>query len=443
MAGTISLSGLGVGSGLDTNGIVDALVGVERQGEQPLKDKLTATNASISNLSSVSSLLSKLKSASDALDTVSEVGSFKATSSSTALVASATGLASPGKYSIKINKLAQEQRSYSNTLAGSGVALGQSGTLTLAIGSSSNDIAIASTDTLDDVMNKINASGLRVSASSFYDGSAYRIQLRGLDTGAANAVSITETGTTFGFNANAANGQAAQDAEVEIDKFKVTSATNQITGAIRGVTLALTATTTDTVTVGVDNDPTALQTKLSTLVDAYNAVTNKLKALGGSSSAKPQDELLAGDSILRSIRSRISSALQTTNGTGTYNSLGSIGLSLDRSGLLTFDTAKFGKAMTADPSSVTSLLAGTDSIAAGGLMAGVSSAVDLFTRTGTGILATRTDAFKTQTKTIQDRIDATEARINRYADQLRKQFTAMDSQVAAYNAQTSYLTKLG
>jgi flagellar hook-associated protein 2 len=444
MAGTISLTGLGIGSGLDTGALVDALVGVERQGESVIQSKLTATNSSVSNLSSVSSLLSKLKAASDALDTTADVGSYKATSSNAAIVASASGLATSGKYSIKVDKLAKEQRTYSNSIASVGTALGQAGTLKLGIGSgATTDIAIVATDTIDDVMTKINAAGLRVSASSFYDGTAYRIQLRGQDTGAANNLNITETGTTFGFGVAANTVQQAQDAQIQLDGFTVKSATNQVTGAIRGVTLALTAESTDAITIAVDNDPSALKTKLTAMVDSYNAVVAKVKDLSGSSSAAPKDALLAGESILRSLRSRLTGALQTvTSNGGNYNTLGSIGLSLDKTGKLSLDGTKFDTAMSSDANGVSKLLAGTDG-GAQGVMDVMSSAVDLFTRSGTGLINSRSDAFTTQAKNLQKRIDAEETRINRYADMLRKQFTSMDTQVAAYNTQASYLSRIG
>ncbi|HYQ16330.1 MAG TPA: flagellar filament capping protein FliD [Polyangiaceae bacterium] len=429
---------------MDTESIVTALVGVERQGQQTIQTKLTATNSSISNLSSVSSLLSKLKAASDALDSTSKVGSFKASSSNAAVVASANGLATSGKYSLVVNQLAKEQRTYSNSIASVGTALNQTGTLKLGVGSGdAKDISIAGTDTIDDVIGKINSAGLRVTASSFYDGSSYRIQLRGSDTGAANALSITEVGTSFGFDVAENTVQSAQDAQVKLDGFTIKSSTNQITGAIRGVTLALTNTSTDPVNVTVDNDPDSLKTKLNALADAYNAVITKVKDLSGTSSAAPKDALLAGDSTLRSITTRISSALQTvTSGNGAYSTLGSTGLSIDRSGKLVFDSAKFDKAMSTDPASVTKMLAGVDN-GAQGVMDAVSSAVDAFSRTGTGLLAMRSDALTATTKTLQSRIDSEETRINRYADQLRKQFTQMDTQVAAYKSQSSYLTSAG
>jgi flagellar hook-associated protein 2 len=442
MAGTISFGG--IGSGMDTEGIVTALVGVEREGQKALQSKLTATNSSVSNLSSVSSLLSKLKAASDALDTTAEVGSYKATSSNAAIVASASGLATPGKYSFTVDKLAKEQRTYSNTIASVGTALNQGGTLRLGAGTTAvTDIAISSSDTIDDVIGKINSAGQRVTASSFYDGQSYRIQLRGQDTGAANALSITEIGTSFGFDVAANTVQNAQDAEVKLDGFTIKSATNQVTGAIRGVTLALTNTSTDPINVTIDNDPDSLKTKLNTLVDTYNQVISKVKELGGTTSVKPKDSLLAGDSTLRSITTRLSSALQTViGGSSAYKTLGSVGLSIDRSGKLSLDSTKFDKAVAADSAGVTKLLSGVDG-GAQGVMDIVSSAVDDFTRLGTGRLVTRSDALSSTTKRLQSRIDNEESRINRYADKLRKQFTQMDQQVATYKSQSTYLTSAG
>lgn len=442
MAGTISFGG--IGSGMDTEGIVTALVGVERQGQDALKTKLTQTNSSVSNLSSVSSLLSKLKAASDALDTAAEVGSFKASSSGAAIVASASGLAAPGKYTFTVDKLATEQRTYSNTIASVGTPLNQEGTLRLGVGDGApTDIAVSATDTIDDVIGKINAAGQRVTASAFYDGQSFRILLRGQDTGAANGFSVTELGTSFGFDVAANTVQQAQDAEIKLDTFTIKSATNQVTGAIRGVTLALTNTSTEPITVSVDSDADSLKTKVNTLVEAYNAVISKVKDLSGTSGAKAKDPMLAGDSTLRAIVSRLSSSLQTViGGAGNYNSLGSIGLSVDRSGRLSLDAGKFDKALAADAASVTKLFAGVDG-GAQGVMDVVSSAVDDFTRLGTGRLVTRSEALTAAAKRFQTRIDNEETRINRYAEQLRKQFTQMDTQVAAYQNQINYLLSAG
>lgn len=437
MVGTITFGG--IGSGMDTESIVSALVKVERTGQSALSSKLDATNSAVSTLSSISSLLSKLKSAADALDTTSEVGSYKATSSGNGIAVSANGLATPGKYSIKVEKLAKEQRTYSNTIASATTALGQSGTLTLAVGAGTpKNISIAAGDKLDDIVGKINSAGLRVTASSFFDGTNYRIQLRGQDTGAANAISITETGTTLGFNASGNTKQAAQDAEITLDSFTVKSATNQVSGAIPGVTLALAAETPEALSVTIDSDPEGLKTKVKALVDAYNAVITKVKETAGSGGIKAQDEVLAGDSTLRSLVSRVSRALQTDiGGTGAYKTLGSVGISLDRFGKLSLDSTKLDKALAADAAGVSKLLAGTD--AAKGVMDTVSEIADAFTARDKGLLTIKSNALGDQTRRLQTRIDREEVRINRYAELLRKQFTQMDTAVAGWNAQGNYL----
>src|SRR5262245_54750565 len=126
MAGTISFGG--IGSGLDTEGIVTGLVSASSGQLNQLKSRIKATESSVTNLSNLGTLLSKLKSAADALDTSSEVGSYKASSSSTAIVASASAAATPGSYSITVNDLATETRAYSGTFASETADLGLNGT---------------------------------------------------------------------------------------------------------------------------------------------------------------------------------------------------------------------------------------------------------------------------------------------------------------------------
>jgi flagellar hook-associated protein 2 len=167
-----------------------------------------------------------------------------------------------------------------------------------------------------------------------------------------------------------------------------------------------------------------------------------VKELAGNGTVKAKDPNLAGDSTLRSIASRLTSALQTIgSGTSAYKTLGSVGLAVDRSGKLSLDSTKFDKAIAADAAGVSKLLAGTDATAAGGVMSIVSNAVDVFTKSGTGLMAGRSDALTATTKRLQSRIDREEIRINRFAEQLRKQFTTMDTTVAAWNAQSTYLSQ--
>lgn len=430
---------------MDTEGIVTGLVSASSGTLNTLKSRASETNSAISTLSNISSLLSNLQKSVSALADSSGVGGYAATSSGTQVAVSATGNASPGAYSVEVTALAKEQRNYSTTFASSSSALNQSGTLTLQVGSATGvDIAVDTTDTLDSIAAKINSSGARVSASIFNDGTNYRLQVRGLDTGAANAVTFTEGALNLGFNAQGSKVQSAQDASLKIDGFTVTRPSNQIVGAIQGVTLALTQETTAPVTVRVASDPSALQTKLQAVVDSYNAVMNKIHASAGYGTTKATNSVLSGDSALRSVTQRLANAVLTNvSGNGKYSTLGSIGLATTRDGLMTLDSAKLTTALQADTAGVTKLLAGSGT--GSGSTAGVMDVLNDLAKSltgSTGTLTTRQDALNARTKSLTDQANREQDRLDRYAEALRKQFTSMDGAVASNNALSTYLSKI-
>lgn len=438
MAGTISFGG--IGSGMDTEGIVTGLVQASRGTADALKTRAKEADTAVSTLSNISSLLSTFKKSVDALATVREVGSYKASSSSTAIAISANGTALPSTYKVNVTALAKEQRNYTSTYASNAAALGQSGTLDIQVGAAvAKSVTIDADDTLDEVANKINASGARVSASTFYDGSTYRLQIRGLDTGAANAVTYGQNGVDFGLNLPASRYQQATNAAVTIDDIPVSSATNQIVGAIQGVTLALTEETTAPITVKVEQDPKGLETKLKSVVDSYNAIVSKIHETAGFGTVKGTSPVLSGDSALRSINARMSNAiLSSVTGAGTHDSLADLGVSLARDGKLSLDATKLSNALTADPSSVAAVLAGPGT--SDGAMDVLSDLVEGFTQSSNGALALRKDALEKRSKSLKTQMDREEDRLARYGDSLRKQFTSMDTTVAGYNSQYSYLS---
>lgn len=430
----------GVGSGIDTESIVSGLLTASKGPIQRAQLQQSQTKAAVSSVSDVGSLLSKLKDALNALDTAPEVGSFKASSDNKAVAVSASGAARPGSFKINVTQLASAYKAYTNTLGvtQSNQALNQAGTLSLAIGTKTAEIAIGAGDTLDNVIGKVNSSGLRVSASSFFDGTSFRMQLRGLDTGLENDVSVVENGTTLGFASNVKS--TGLDAELTVDDFRVTSKSNQVQGAIAGVTLALTdKTTAGAATLTVDSDPDAFTTKLNNLVTAYNAVVNKVHTEAGFGSLKATNPTLSGDSALRAVTTKLNSVLTQQVGTGKFRTLGSIGVELNNNGTLKLNSAKLGAALTADPDAITKVLAGDDG--------GVKGIADLMFSATTDLLAdkgaisARQDGLAARQRSLDSRVELEQKRLDRLEEQLRKQFTQMDGTVAANNAQLNFLQR--
>ncbi|HEY5959326.1 MAG TPA: flagellar filament capping protein FliD, partial [Polyangiaceae bacterium] len=235
--------------------------------------------------------------------------------------------------------------------------------------------------------------------------------------------------------------QQAQSAHLVIDGFDVYSKTNQVVGAVPGVTLTAAKETTAAATLDVTTDPSEMKTKIQAVVSAYNAVVAKVQATAGYGTTKASNAMLAGDSTLRTLTSKMSSAIMTVVGTGSkYETLNSLGVNLNRDGTLAFDESKLTKALATDPDGVMKVLAGTAS--GDGVMDVMSHVVDLFNRTGDGLLTNKRTTLDGNVKRMQDRISSEQDRLDNYRAQLEKQFQAMDDAVTASNTTSAYLNKI-
>jgi flagellar hook-associated protein 2 len=434
-----------IGSGIDVASLIQGLVTADSGNLTRMQTQSTNAKSASSTLSGVGTALSSLRTAAQAISSMQNVASFSATSSDTnTIVASALGSAQPGTYTVNVVSTAAEQRTYSASFASNGDALGQEGDLSIGIGTAHTTIQVAATDSLAGIAAKINASQdadgntMRVQASVFYDGSAYRLQVRGLDTGSANQMTFTEDGTSLDLNGTgqtATSGktaQSARDAVVVVDGFTVTRSTNQIDGIVPGVTLAVKQPTTSPISITVAPDPATLSTKVLAVVTAYNSVVNQMHSVAGYGGTKATVAALAGDSALRSIAQQLSRTISSSQlGQGSMATLGQIGLQQTKDGLLQIDSAKLQSALSKDPASVQRLLGRAQGATSGGAMANLADTIDRLTALGTGMLTTRQKYFTDQAKKLDTDATKEQDRLNDYAARLQKQFTTMNTAVAA------------
>ncbi len=440
MAGTISLTGLG--SGMDTAGMIDALVEASSVTKNVLASRVRTAEAAATTISDISSLLAKFKTAVDALSDPDKVASYAVSSSDeTTISASVTGAATEGKYSVEVSKLAETYRAYSDPVANLDEQLGISGPMTIQIGTGDAlDIEINPTDSLSDVVTAINGSGLRIRATTVYDGSQYRLQLRGLDAGDENAVTVTNA--TLGLDLEANLKQQAQSAQLTIDGFSVTSTSNSIAGMIPGVTLNLSAETTSPITIETRSDPTSLVTKLEEVVSSYNAVIAKVHTVAGYGSTKASNSELAGDQTLRQLTTQMSRTLSQTldSGNESYQTLRSLGIEQNRDGTLSLDSSTLSAALAEDPNAVSAILSGEGT--SDGIMDLLSQMSERFTTGKEALLVTRKSTFEARAERYETRIEREEDRLASYRERLEAAFGSMETLISGHNATMDYLTAL-
>jgi flagellar hook-associated protein 2 len=445
MTNSINLAALGLG-GIDTTSLVSSLVSIQQQPLTQLTTEQQNLQSAQTTISGFSTTLSALKSAATALADPASFSSMKATSSDPSVVATASATAPSGQWSVSVSAIAQEQRTLSTGFTSSTTALGLSGNLGIALGGgASQSIAISPTDTLSDITGKIASSGLRVQSSLVYDGSNYHVLVTGLDTGKANAITFDESGLTgspsLGLSQLASTIQNAQDASVSVGGISVTSATNQISNAIPGVTFAVTQPTTSPVTIQIASDPTTMEQNVQAFVTAYNAAVSSGHTAAGFGTQTASNSLLQGDQTIGSSLDQLGSLIgEAVPGTsGVYTTLGSVGIDLNTDGTLTLDSAKLSSAIAADPTSVQRLFVTDASNGSQGVMGAIGSAIDAMTVGSSSPIQAELNAFSSHNQDLTNEIGNLQQQSTDYQKQLQNTFAQMNATLAAYKTMAASL----
>ena len=231
----------------------------------------------------------------------------------------------------------------------------------------------------------------------------------------------------------------------------MTSKNNTLTNNVPGVTINLLATTTTNyglgtetkspLTMSVSEDVTPAVKNVQDFVTAYNALSASLADLTKYDSATKTASLFQGDSAVLGLQSVLRSMVgSTSTGSSTYARLSDVGLELQKDGSLTLNTSKLSTAAN-NGTELQKLFTTNNSNAltngfgvkfrdlAHGVLATGGSVVNKAAALQ-GVLSRNTAA---QTK-VNDRAASFEAR-------LRKQYSALDAQMASLTALNAYVSQ--
>lgn len=389
MPGSSNISGLS--SGIDWNTIVDQLMAVEQNKVTLLQVRQQNELARQDALNSISSSLSTLRTdainmadASKFFSYTTTLASSSTTSADSLLSVQTSSSASAGTHTVIVQQLAQAQKTGSGAAVAdsTGTAVSSETTVLGISGSFSvagQTVNVAATDSLKNIRDNINqlntgSSATGVTASILKVGTSdYRLILTADDTG-ATGFTLTGadldtaspgglSGLNLGSTANLRQTlQAAADAQVQIDGYTVTRSSNTIDDAITGLTLDLVkADAATTVTVKVATDTQAAKDQVQQFVDDYNTIIDFINSQVAFDTETQTAGILAGDSIVRSIQSALSSSvLQSVSGLSSdRNSLVLIGVAPDETGKLVVDDATLDNWLATDPTAVRDVFAAT------------------------------------------------------------------------------------
>ena len=448
------ISFTGIGSGIDTKAIVNALVSAEID---PQRQQLSARKSSLdAQLSSFGRLKSALNEFQSTLDNLKSAQQFQVRSASVSdenkLNASASPSAEPGQYEVTVENLAKSQRliTADGAFSSSSDVVG-SGTITISTGGAydpalENGFSVnidPASATLDDIRQAINnaegnnsVSASIVNVDDGVGGTQARLILTANQTGTANALTIDVTeGSVPGlsaFQTGIVESRPAEDAVVTVNGLTATRSSNQINDVIQGVTLDLKTEEPGAqvdLTIGTDN--AAIEENVQGFVDAYNKLQSVLRDLGGNETSG-----LQGDSTVRNLSSRVRTltSSEVAGVSPEASILAQIGVSVDKSGVMKLNATDLKEKLNENFSSVADIFSSPSGVANR-----LDDFLDSYTNSG-GLLETRTEGVNSRLSSIEDQELRIDSREESLFNRLSSQFNAMESIVSQINSNGDFLT---
>lgn len=206
-----TLSSLGIGSGLDVNGIISKLVALEQAPLTTLVAKAANETAQLTELGNIKSQVTTLNTTSKQIsDPTTWVATKSSSSNTAAATISSTATANPQSFTLNVDQLAQAQSLTSSSYA-PGSTVG-SGTLTIQLGSwaqptgggaaalaSANAALTAANATLASASTAATNAGNALTAATTAQSSAQTALNTSItNLAAATTASTTATGTLSG-----------------------------------------------------------------------------------------------------------------------------------------------------------------------------------------------------------------------------------------------------
>jgi flagellar hook-associated protein 2 len=445
-----TINSLGIGSGLDIQGIVSQLVQAERAPAQNRINRgVQEAQSQISALGKLKNALSGLEGAMSSLaDSSAFNGRDASSSDEDVFTASSTSQAVEGSYSVQVEKLAQAHRIASDPFASADTEVG-TGTLSVSSGDVSFDVVIDSeNNTLAQIRDAINdkANGEGVTASIINTSEGARLAVKSRETGAANEITISESGGDGGLSAltfdsadlagsGMSETQAAQDAQIFLDGFEHNSADNQISDVLDGVTIDLVAAQPGELeTLEVSLDKSAARDAIDNFVSKYNSFIQTVNTLTAYNPDTGEAGPLQGDSGARRIVSQLRSELNTSVETeADFSTLSGLGIITRQDGTLEIDDDSLDDALDNNFDAVGKLFGGENGVA--DRMEDLASEYVKFE----GLIDSRTSSLENRLDNLQEQQARLDERMGRVEERYTAEFTAMDKLVSQLQSQGNFL----
>ena len=417
--------------GLGSSGSVDLsselITKLKTAESKSVLDPITAnkedTQAELDALAEIQTMVSELLDLVDDFDLytsgTNNFDEITATTSGTSVSfdAADTSKLNPGTISVTVEQLAQKDVYQSNTISDITSTITNGGTLSIKVGDTTYYFDTTGKSYEDLVEEMSYNSKLDVNLEKV-NNTDYRMIVKGTESGTANAVTISQSGTTnLGFNSTGNHVLTAQNMKAKIDGVDYDVSSNKLTME-NG--LIIQAVSTGDSSISMERDTSTIVTRIEDIATKYNDLVDLIDSytLGDEDAAAT----ISDSSTLKSMMSGIKEILFDTYGLNNEESMFNYGISFDSDGYMNVNTTTLTTAVTNNYDDLRELFVGYAEKE--GLGTRLKTYLDSLD-SSTGLLTTYEDRLNTYIDTLSDDYDTA-------SEKLDEKYTAMATQFAAY-----------
>lgn len=310
------------------------------------------------------------------------------------------------------------------------------------VGSDDDDttiISVAADTTLSELVALINGDadnpGATAKIINVGGASPYRLVLQADSTGEDSRISFTLAHLPdMDMSEQQGAGASSLNAQFSIDGISYQRQTNTISDVLTGVTLTLKGAGTST--VSVSSNDTALKDLITSLVNAYNDVVQELRDKSAYNEEENAFGILAGTTLrdLPFYLQNLMASANTADGDGNIGSLFDLGLTFNRDGTITIDSAKLSAAIANYPDGVKAFFLGDEDEDIVGFADLVNERLRTITSSSGQIQAEKTAA--------RERIDQLELIIETETERLDKRYAILTKQFIELDRYMNQMTSI-
>jgi flagellar hook-associated protein 2 len=480
----MTIQSLGVGSGLDLEGLVTQLLEAERKPKQERLDK--KQESFDAQISSLGQLKSKMKSFLDSVDELRAGSGLRGreptienpTESIAPFTAEASNSAVEANYKIAVTQVASGSRIETKDASAGGftgtsdtVLSSGSGSLTFKIPNTTNSftVNVNAGMTVQQLSNAINKSSTNFGVtSSIIDtgtvAGGAKLVFSSSITGQGNDLEIVNNNDLADLQRVSTTNSAentpyltpivsAKNSKATIDGIAVESKTDKFENTIENVaftvsevsSLAADGITYQTSKLKIGFDTIGLDKKIRDFVSNFNALNKEMTRLtryGGSD--LEEDGALAGDFMIRGIQQTLANVVGSAVGSSSLGTIFQLGVEFNDDGDLEIGSSdKYGfgsgedrlkKALEENFDQIANLFTDKDN----GIATKLYSFVKEYT-SFSGLLASRERSVRDQKDQLADEREQFELRMLTQEQILRDKYLNLDQTVAKLNATSSAL----